>query len=133
VEKLAASSRLRERFHGPLWGRDYYQTLRDARIVFNRHIDVAQHYANNLRLYEGTGVGSLMLTDEKSNLADLFLPDHEVAVYRNAAEAVEKAQYYLDHDEEREAIAMAGQRRTLREHTWHHRMKEMVEIVKRYV
>jgi hypothetical protein len=34
---------------------------------------------------------------------------------------------------EREAIARAGQERTLREHTWYHRMQELIDIVERYL
>jgi spore maturation protein CgeB len=37
------------------------------------------------------------------------------------------------HDEEREEIARAGQRRTLTEHTYYHRMQELVDIVQRYL
>ena len=36
-----------------------------SRIVLNRHIGAARQYANNMRLYEATGVGSLLLTDAK--------------------------------------------------------------------
>jgi len=133
AEKLSANSGLKSRFHGPLWGKGYYQALHDAKIVFNRHISVAEKYANNLRLFEGTGVGSLMLTDAKSNLSELFVPGHEVIAYETPEDALEKALYYLGHAEEREAVALAGQRRTLAEHTWYHRMQEMVEIVNRYL
>ena len=40
----------------------------------NRHIDVAEGYANNMRLFEATGVGALLLTEAAPNLADLFEP-----------------------------------------------------------
>ena len=43
-----------------------YQMMGGSRIVFNRHIDAAATYANNLRLYEVTGSGSLLLTDWKT-------------------------------------------------------------------
>jgi spore maturation protein CgeB len=86
-----------------------------------------------MRLYEATGVGTFLLTDHKRNLADLFEPGREVVAYRDADECVELAGYYLTHDEEREAIARAGQQRTLREHTWYHRMQELVDIVRCYL
>jgi spore maturation protein CgeB len=111
-----------------------YQAFRDARIVFNRHSNTADlHTANNLRLYEATGVGSLLLTDFKPNLSDMFEVGKEVVAYRNAEECAELAAYYLAHDAEREAIAAAGQRRTLREHTYAQRMRELVEIIGKYV
>lgn len=130
---LSADSPLQGKCRGPLWGVKYYQTLRDAKIVFNRHIGVAEQYANNLRLYEATGVGTMLLTDNKSNLADLFTPGKEVVAYDSPDDAVEKASYYLARADQREAIAAAGQKRTLGEHTWGHRMREMVDIVKRFI
>ncbi len=65
-------SPIRRRHHGEAWGLEMYRVLRDARISLNRHIGIAGDYANNMRLYEATGVGSLLLTDEKVNLGDLF-------------------------------------------------------------
>ena len=71
-----------------------------------------------MRLYEATGVGSLLLTDEGANLSELFEPGREVVTYADVDDLVEKARHYLAHDEERRAIASAGQARTLRDHTY---------------
>jgi len=133
IERLPGNSPIRKVYMGPVWGGEMYQVLHDARIVFNRHIDVAENYANNMRLYETTGVGTLLLTDYKQNLADMFEPGKEVIAYRDADECAELAGYYLDHDDEREAIARAGQKRTLKDHTYYHRMQELVEIVRKYL
>jgi spore maturation protein CgeB len=134
LENLAESSPLRQCYRGPIWGIGMYQALRDSQIVFNRHSNLAdRHFANNMRLYEATGVGTLLLTDYKQNLADMFGPGREVIAYRDANECVELAEHYLTREDEREAIARAGQQRTLSEHTWYHRMQELVEIVRKYL
>jgi hypothetical protein len=133
VDAWPSDSAMRSRYHGEAWGLDMFSVLARSRIAINRHIDVAEDYANNMRLFEATGVGTLLLTDEKRNLADLFEPDNEVATYADEAELVEKIGYFLLHEEERAAIARAGQERTLREHTYEHRMRELVEVVARYV
>ena len=78
-----------------------YRLLRDARISLNRHIAEAEGHANNMRLYEATGVGSLLLTDEGSNLAELFEPGREVVTYAGVDDLVEKARHYLAHEDER--------------------------------
>ena len=70
-----------------------------------------------------------MVTEMKDNLPDLFDPEKEVVTYRSADEAVQKIKYYLDHESERAAIAKAGQERTLREHTYYHRMQELWQII----
>jgi len=94
---------------------------------------MAASYANNMRLFEATGVGTLLITDWKVNLHEMFKPGDEVIVYRSPEECTELARYYLEHDDEREAIAHAGQERTSREHTYCHRMRELVDIVSKYV
>lgn len=133
ADRLPPGSRLRQRCQGPLFGRAMFRALRRARIVFNRHSQVAGPYANNMRLYEATGVGTLLLTDRKANLDTLFAPGREVAAYGSPQECIALARHYLAHPAEREALAAAGQARTLREHTYARRMEELVEIVRRHL
>ena len=71
-----------------------------------------------MRLFEATGVGACLLTDSKENLGELFEPDAEVVAYRDADECVEKVRYLLGHESRRREIAAAGQRCTLRNHTF---------------
>jgi len=118
---------------GQSWGADMYRILHDSRVTLNHHIDIAGPYANNLRLFEATGMGTMPITDWKINLHEMFEPGIEVVAYRTPQECVRLARYYSEHEDEREAIARAGQQRTLREHTYHHRMRELVEIVGRYL
>jgi len=132
-DSLAANSPLRKVFQGSAWGLEMYQVLANSRLAFNRHIDVAGRFANNLRLYEATGVGACLVTDTRENLSELFEPDREVVTYRDLEECLDKCRYLLDHEKERLAIAQAGQKRTLAEHTWAHRMQELDEILTRYL
>jgi spore maturation protein CgeB len=110
-----------------LYGLEMYQMLAKFNVCLNAHGPSA--YASNMRLYDATGVGTCMLTDWKPNLPDLFELDSEVVAYRSAEEAVEKARYLLDHPTERRAIAAAGQRRTLRDHTYMQRAEELDAII----
>ena len=128
---LDPASPLRARYHGSAWGLAMYQALRDAKISLNLHINASENNANNMRLYESTGVGTLLLTDDKDNLHTLFGPGREVAVYHSTEECVELIGHYLSREEERQAIAAAGQARTLKEHTYTHRMQELTEILRR--
>ncbi len=127
TDEEVAGSRLR--LQAALWGMPMYQALSDARIVFNSHIDAAGEFANNLRLYEVTGVGSMLLTDMKDNLAEMFTPGEECAAYRDVAECVSLARHYLANEKERAAVAAAGKRRVLAEHTYDHRVAELLRIV----
>jgi len=133
VDDRSAESPLVRRYRGEAWGLDMYRVLGEARIAVNRHIDVAADNANNMRLYEATGVGSLLLTDAKRNLDELFDVGREVAVYRDEHELGEAVEHYLGHEDERAEIAAAGQRRTLQDHTFLVRMRELVDILASYL
>jgi hypothetical protein len=124
---------VRESYHGEAWGLDMYEVLARAKIAINRHGDVAGDHACNMRLYEATGVGAFLLTDAKRDLADMFEPGEEVVTYSSESELVERVRYYLENESERAAIAQAGQQRTLREHTYEHRMRELVNILSRSI
>jgi spore maturation protein CgeB len=116
---------------GLSWGIETYQVLANAKIALNVHADFANGFANNIRLYETTGVGTMLITDSKKNLDDMFEPGKEVVAYRDREECARLIQYYLSHDKERETISMAGQRRTLENHTYLHRMEELLAIVRK--
>jgi spore maturation protein CgeB len=133
VDEWPAGSPLRSRYHGLAWGAEMYGVLAASRIALNRHLSSAEGQANNMRLYEATGVGTLLLTDAADDLDSLFEPGREVATYTDAADLVEKARWYLEHELERAAVAAAGQARTLSEHTYEQRMRELVSVLERYV
>jgi spore maturation protein CgeB len=132
VEHLPEHSSIRRCYKGRAWGVEMYQILQNSNVTINHHIDIAESYANNMRLFEATGVGTLLITDWKVNLKEMFEPGTEVVTYRSPEECTEMIQYYLAHEDEREAIARAGQQRTLREHTFYQRMQELEEVVHKY-
>jgi spore maturation protein CgeB len=126
-DPIPAGSPLRERFAGSAWGREMYEVLRASRATVNHHGDVPA-YANNLRLYEATGVGTLLLTDAKPNLGELFELGVEILAYDSAEDCA--ARYLALDDEARDRIAAAGQARTLAAHTYADRVAELVELAR---
>jgi spore maturation protein CgeB len=129
IEEYPRDSSLRRSYRGEAWGLAMYRLLHSARVAVNRHGEVAEDYANNMRLFEATGVGAMLLTDAKRNLGDLFEPGHEVVTYENGHDLSERILRYLEYENDRVAIATAGQRRTLSEHTYRHRMEELTDLL----
>lgn len=130
---LPKESAIRKRHCGEAWGKDMYGILCQSKVTVNRHIDIARNYAANMRLYEATGCGAMLITDMKDNLGELFEVGKEVVAYRDVDELIDLVHYYSSHDKERDAIAQAGQRRTLTEHTYFNRMQELLEIIPKYI
>lgn len=132
INQFSKSSPIRKACVGEAWGRSMFQILHNSKITINHHGSIPP-YANNMRLYEATGVGTLLITDWKDNLTEMFEPGKEVVTYHTPEECVELINYYLENDQERQMIAKAGQERTLRDHTSYQRMKELLEIIDKYI
>ncbi len=132
-KSLPRKSPIRKRHHGEVWGLDMYRALARSRITINRHINVAENNANNMRLFEATGVGTLLITDSKYNLSELFEVGKEVVSYSTPEEASELIRHYLSNPDEAAKIARAGQKRTLKDHTYENRMRELTPILEKYL
>lgn len=83
----------------------------------------------NQRVFDVPCAGGFLLTDYKSELREMFKIGQESVYYRDYNDLKEKINYYLQHPEERQAIAQAGQKRVLNEHTYLHRARELVQTL----
>jgi spore maturation protein CgeB len=120
---------LAKAYRGPAWGRDMYVTLARSQLTLNRHIDVAEGFANNLRLYEATGMGACLVTEQRENLPDLFELGREVLAYGSTEECIEMCRYYMSRPREAAAIGAAGQRRCLADHTVERHAEKLAAIL----
>lgn len=132
VFERAVDRRIARRTRPPIFGLAMFQQICDSKVIFNNHLDISTESASNMRLFETTGIGTCLLTDWKKNLGALFEPDAEVLTYRTAEECREKVEYILEHPSERKKIAAAGQKRTLREHTFENRAAQIDEIIRAF-
>lgn len=121
------------KYHGHAWGRDMYKCLLQSYITINSHGEISQNLANNMRLFESTGCGSMLITDFKDNLSQFFKLDKEVVAYRSLDELIDKIKYYEKNKELSNKIALAGQRRTLQEHTYFKRLSKMNDYIKKLI
>lgn len=126
--KLIISKSLRSKLHAPLFGIEMYQAMKDSLITFNIHGGIAGPFAANMRLFEATGVGSCLLTDKKDDLKDLFDLDKEVVTYTSKEDCIEKATWLLNNPLKAKEIAIAGQARTLKDHSYKQRAKQLIKI-----
>lgn len=84
----------------------------------------------NIRHFEITAYGGFMLTYWTPELSSCFEIGAECDAFRNEAELLEKIGYYLEHSKTRREIAAAGQRRTLSQHLYSHRITRLVELLR---
>ena len=128
-DRLSSGSPLLQSHHGEAWGLEMYRVLARARVAVNRHGDIAEGHANNMRLFEATGAGALLATEQADNLSELFEPGREVLAYEDPDDLIDQVRHHLDRDEERRAVAAAGQRRTLTEHGYGRRIATLAGML----
>ena len=83
----------------------------------------------NPRTFAIMATGSMELIDERRDY-DIVRPGEDAAVFRNAAELLEKVEYYLDHQKEREKIARSGYERVLRVRSMRGALQKVLETGK---
>jgi spore maturation protein CgeB len=80
------------------------------------------------RTFEIAGCGAFqMIDDSRPDYARHFIPDKEIAAFHDTKDFKRKVEYYLSHEEERQAIAEAAQKRAYAEHTYEKRLQKMLE------
>ena len=82
------------------------------------------------RIMDVTGAGGFMMTNYCSETAELFEEDKEIVMFKTPEELMEKMEYYLTHDTQREKIASAGYKRTINCYTYDRKLKELIDWVR---
>ena len=87
--------------------------------------------ALNVRAYEICGAGGFQVITANEVVGDLFELGREVVAFASIQELVNMLDSYLasSADQVREAIAAAGHRRAMSEHSFDHRVASLMEIV----
>jgi spore maturation protein CgeB len=124
--------------NGPVYGDDLMHALAGATVGLNLH----QHFGDdgdpalygtgaNMRVFELAAVGTPQLSDAKADIARHFVPGREIALYNSVAELREQARALLADEAQRRSLATAARERALREHTWAHRLEELLTVTLR--
>lgn len=123
---------------GPVYGDDFVRALSGATLGLNVH----QHFGDagdparygtgaNMRVFELAAIGTPQLSDAKGDIARHFTPGREIVLYRSIAELRDAARMLLADEPARRALASAARERALREHTWTHRLEELLTVALR--
>jgi spore maturation protein CgeB len=89
--------------------------------------------AVNQRVFDVPAAGGFLLTDFKAQLPELLEIGKEIICYHHPNEIPELTRHYLKSTRQREEVIARGRRRILAEHTYLHRLKTMVECIRRTI
>ncbi len=81
------------------------------------------------RIMDIMGAGGFVLTNYCEETAELFEEDKEIVMFRTPEELIQKVNYYLEHEEEREQIARAGHERAMNDYTYEKKIKKLLDWV----
>lgn len=112
--------------HGPV---DYYDyapyVFKTARINLNISLRSIKS-GIPLRAFDIMGAGGFLLTNFQADFLDDFVPGEDFVYYDSKNDLLSKIDYYLAHEEERAAIAANGFAKVAAQHTYKHRIEEML-------
>lgn len=81
-----------------------------------------------LRVLDIMGAGGFLLSNYQEELAENFRPGVDCVIYESIEDAVGKAEYYLEHEEERQEIAHNGHE-AVKRFSYENQLDKMFRIV----
>jgi hypothetical protein len=93
--------------HAPVFGRELYTMISQAKIVLNGAVDMAGRDRGNMRCFEAMGCGSLLLSDEGNYPASMVAGDNLVT-YSTPNIALDLISQLLKSEDQRSGISVAG-------------------------
>jgi len=129
------------RFFNPVYGNDLvntyanYSIVLDARGNFDLSKEKALAETANMRIFEATRAGALLITENSPNLDEYFEIDKEIVTYNDFDELKDKVNYYLNDANAvaRQHIAQRGRERAIRDHSIESRAKWLEQILFKYL
>lgn len=114
---------------GPISNAAANKVYNASEIVLNlQHPQIIR--AVNPKTFEISGAGCFQLLQHKGDLLGLYEKEREIVTFETAEEMREKTAYYLKNPGERRAIAERAMKRTNGEHTFAHRMKTIISLIR---
>lgn len=82
-----------------------------------------------LRVFDIMSMGGFVLSDRQKEIPELFEEGREIVTYGTPEELIDKADYYLRHEDERAKIAASGCRKVKERHTYESRLDKIISIL----
>lgn len=82
-----------------------------------------------LRAFDIMGAGGFLLSNYQEDFLDYFVPGEDFVLFESQQDLLDKIAYYLSHESERAAIAQNGLQKVSADHTYEHRVREMLSYL----
>ncbi len=103
--------------------------------IYNRsriNINISLHCIESglsQRIYDVMASGGFMVSNYQEEIEEQFEIGEEIIIYHNEKELYDQVCYYLSHEDERKKVALKGQEKVFREHSYENRIYRIMSIV----
>lgn len=109
---------------------EYLKAYAGATVAVNIHHALVENDPReascNQRLFELAALGAAQVVDDRGDLPRYFEAQREVAVFHDSAELKARVRELLEAPSEADRLGQAARSRLLQDHTYMHRMRELL-------
>ncbi len=108
---------------------DHYLDLPKIYIASKINLDISRINQPNIitmRVFDILACGGFVLADRNESLLEFFKENWDIVCYDTAEEAVDKSNYYLNHESDRIRISQRGYQKVVNSHTFVHRINHIL-------
>jgi Glycosyl transferases group 1 len=127
---------------GPYWqkplGRARQEKISYRELVSRSRVNLnivrgphAKTYASSTsRPFELAAMGSCVVSNQSEGLEEWFEPGREIFVAKNAEDAAKTYEWLIENDPLRLETGQAARKRVVEQHTYTHRAREILQVIK---
>ncbi len=114
--------------------RGFARSLEDMPLIFNQskiNLNITAKSIRSgisLRVFDVLACGGFLITNYQAELPDYFTIGEDLVTYSSLDELHELVAYYLEHDDERQAIAAHGYETVCKYHDYNTRMLQIFDM-----
>ncbi len=108
-------------------GPQYVRRIQSYSVTLNIHQNLA--YGPNMRTFEVTGSGGVLLSDRAEDITNFFTEGSEILVYDSLEDAAQKIKYLIQNPDAFYAVASNGQKKCHDKYTYDERARQILKFL----
>ncbi|MCY4539784.1 MAG: glycosyltransferase [Chloroflexi bacterium] len=110
-----------------------YVSRSKLNLCITRDAHASVYGSSSSRPFELAAMSACVVANPYLGLETWFEPEKEIIIVSSGEEAIERYRFLLSHDSARESIGRAARERVLKQHTFRHRARELLAIIRQYM
>ncbi len=110
---------------------DYYDSMPQVFATSKINLNISLRSIRSgipLRCIDIMAAGGFLMSNYQADFYDFFEPGKDLVLYESVEDLINKCDYYLEHEDERIAIARSGYEKVRKYHSFQKHLSEMIEI-----